>query len=247
MVSRAAFLLPVVAASLSAQAAPDPRVANPERPTVATHAYAVAPGYVELEQGIRASGHQALGEGGFWEVNLKVGLTPWAQVALTGDPFVWNKQGSGLGDLGGALKERTAVSQSAAIALVESISTPTGNEALNLGTGRTLVSVVGVLSLDFASVWHVDLNAGPTALGAGRPQWLGTASWSWSASPRTTLELETFAYTAGAAGASTQGLLAGVAVRLTPQAVVDGGASVSGGVAGLRQVFAGLTLNLGRL
>ena len=42
-----------VAASAAAQtpAAPDPRAAQPERPTVATHAYTVAPGYVEIEAG----------------------------------------------------------------------------------------------------------------------------------------------------------------------------------------------------
>src|SRR3989442_15802457 len=39
-----------------------PRAANPERPTVATHAYAVAPGYWELEQGFRAYGFGRLSE-----------------------------------------------------------------------------------------------------------------------------------------------------------------------------------------
>ena len=33
------------------QAASDPRAVQPERPTVATHAYTVAPGYVEIEAG----------------------------------------------------------------------------------------------------------------------------------------------------------------------------------------------------
>ena len=39
-----------------------PRTANPERPTVATHAYTVAPGYAELEQGARAFGVDGLGD-----------------------------------------------------------------------------------------------------------------------------------------------------------------------------------------
>jgi glucose-1-phosphate thymidylyltransferase len=37
---------------LSAQTAPDPRAVQPERPTVATHAGTVAPGWVELETGV---------------------------------------------------------------------------------------------------------------------------------------------------------------------------------------------------
>src|SRR5207244_696597 len=41
-----------------------PRAANPERPTFATHAYAVAPGYAELEQGVRVAGGDAGGATG---------------------------------------------------------------------------------------------------------------------------------------------------------------------------------------
>src|SRR5438876_162427 len=36
-----------------------PRAANPERPTFATHAYTVAPGYIELEQGGGVRGGRA--------------------------------------------------------------------------------------------------------------------------------------------------------------------------------------------
>jgi len=38
------WLLPLFAAPARAQTAPDPRTAQPERPSVATHAFTVAPG-----------------------------------------------------------------------------------------------------------------------------------------------------------------------------------------------------------
>ena len=53
----------------------DPREANPERPTVATHAYAVAPGIVEIETGVQ---WQPLGPGrgraGPARCSFKIGL-----------------------------------------------------------------------------------------------------------------------------------------------------------------------------
>src|SRR5437016_8214042 len=54
---------------LAAQA---PHAANPERPSVATHAYTVAPGYAELEQGVRAQGLGNFRDQTTWEFNLKI-------------------------------------------------------------------------------------------------------------------------------------------------------------------------------
>src|SRR2546427_13300873 len=64
---------------LSAQS---PHAANPERPTVATHAYTVAPGYVELEQGVRAQGLGNFRDQTSWEVNLKIGVARALQLGL---------------------------------------------------------------------------------------------------------------------------------------------------------------------
>src|SRR5207248_8815901 len=55
--------------------AQSPRQANPERPTFATHAYAVVPGYVELEQGLAARGVGSLREETSWDVTLKLGVS----------------------------------------------------------------------------------------------------------------------------------------------------------------------------
>ncbi len=49
----AAVLARLAPAAASAQApARDPHAVQPERPTVATHAYTVAPGWVEIEAGV---------------------------------------------------------------------------------------------------------------------------------------------------------------------------------------------------
>jgi len=75
-------LLPILLSLAEAGAAQSPRAANPERPTVATHAYAVAPGYGELEQGIALRGVRSLGEATSWDLNLKLGLARGWQRAL---------------------------------------------------------------------------------------------------------------------------------------------------------------------
>src|SRR6059036_2234031 len=93
-----------------------PRAANPERPTFATHAYTVAPGFVELEQGLSARGVGSLREATTWDVNLKVGVAPRVQVAFFGPLYARGRGGGGVGDLGMALKLRNDVSNRAALA-----------------------------------------------------------------------------------------------------------------------------------
>src|SRR5439155_1760709 len=65
--------------SAAPAASQSPHAANPERPTFATHAYAVAPGYAEVEQGLAARGTGSLREATSWDVNLKVGLSRHVQ------------------------------------------------------------------------------------------------------------------------------------------------------------------------
>src|SRR2546430_14563493 len=101
--------------------AQSPRQANPERPTFATHAYAVAPGYVELEQGLAARGVGSLREETSWDVNLKLGVSRHVQAALVGPLYTRGGAGGGVGGLGLALKLRTDVSSRAALAIVSSV------------------------------------------------------------------------------------------------------------------------------
>src|SRR5437867_4321086 len=60
-----------------------PRAANPERPTFATHAYTVAPGYIELEQGVRVQGADAP-----WKIHVDLNLGPVA-LGTGGSPLRW--------------------------------------------------------------------------------------------------------------------------------------------------------------
>src|SRR6059058_3229221 len=117
-----AMELSVGTARLASQSARD---ANPERPTFATHAYAVAPGYVELEQGLAARGVGSLREETSWDVNLKLGVSRHVQAALFGPLYTRGGGGGGVGDLGLALKLRTDVSSRAALAIVSSVTAPT--------------------------------------------------------------------------------------------------------------------------
>src|SRR4051794_27877097 len=85
----AVFALTAISAipSLPAQASPDstardPHAVQPERPTVATHAWTVARGWIELEEGGEwdklPSGHRLF----VAPTNLKVGLSQRAQLNL---------------------------------------------------------------------------------------------------------------------------------------------------------------------
>lgn len=225
-----------------------PRAANPERPTVATHAYAVRPGYVELEQGIRALGVNSLSEGTSWDFNLKIGVTDALQLGFFGAGYVRTGVGSGVGDLGWALKWRGDLSATSAVALVPAVTIPTGDEDQGLGAGRVLASLVGVYSADLS--WggglHFDLNAGPAGVGAGTPQWFTSVGLGKSAG-RLGVAVELFDFTAGTAGPRQRGLLGSVLVTLAEWAIVD-----AGGVWGLTagspdQLFLGSTTNLGRM
>src|SRR3989449_5321814 len=126
---------------LSAQS---PHAANPERPSVATHAYTVAPGYVELEQGVRAQGFGNFRDQTNWEFNLKIGVARPLQLGLFGTGYSRTGQGNGVGDVGVALKLRRDLSSTHAVALVPAVTLPSGDQSLGLGAGRGLGGRIAV-------------------------------------------------------------------------------------------------------
>src|SRR5437660_4951159 len=89
--------------------APDPHAVQPERPTVATHAHTVAPGWVELESGLERDRFPDATRGLTATLVAKIGLAPRAQLNLTP---TWQRvstgdlTGSGAGDLTVGLKWR---------------------------------------------------------------------------------------------------------------------------------------------
>ena len=221
-----------------------PRAANPERPTVATHAYAVAPGFAELEQGVAIRGVRSIDEATSWDLNLKVGLAPGWQLGVSGTAYGRTPDGTGVGDLGLALKWRRDLSRTVAVAVVPGVTVPTGSAGLS--AGRTLGAAVGVLSVDFSTSWHADVNLGPTGIGVGAPQWFGSAGSTWSRG-QGALTVELFGFTAGGVGPVQSGAL--VALLITPAewVVVDAGGVWGMAVETPDQVFLGLTTNLGRI
>ena len=222
-----------------------PRAANPERPTVATHAYTVAPGHAELEQGARAFGVGGLRDGTAWDFNLKLGLVDGLQFGVFGTGYLRTSGGTGVGDLGGSLKWGRALTGRSAVAVVPAVTVPTGDEGRGLGAGRALGSLVGVYSADLPAGLHFDFNAGPVGIGAGRAQWFTSVGLARGGPVGVAFEL--FDFTAGAAGPQQRGLLGAALVTVVEWAVVD-----VGGVLGLTrvspdQLFLGVTTNVGRI
>ena len=236
----------MVAGGGSWAAAQSPRAANPERPTFATHAYAVATGYAELEQGWSARGTGSLREQTNWDVNLKLGVSRHVQAAMFGPLYARGAGGGGVGDLGVALKLRTDVSARAALAVVSAVSAPTGSAARGLGAGRALGMLVGVLSADLPGAIHADVNAGPQGIGAGAPQWFISLGGGRGFG-RVGVTVELFDFTRGGAGPQLAGVLGAVTLRLSQWAVADAG-GVRGTARGTPdQLFVGMTTNLGRI
>ncbi len=221
-----------------------PRAANPERPTFATHAYAMAPGYVELEQGLRVEG--GAGDATAWDYNLKIGVVRQVQFAFFGTGFIHTSAGGGVGDVGVTLKLSTSVSPRATLALASSVTFPTGDADAGRGAGRTQGGVLAVASVDAFRKLHVDLNLGPVALGAGA----SPARWFHSvgagvALGRYGLATELYGVTAGAGESAEGGALGAVTVRPAEWIVVDAGGSVGLWRETPHLVFVGVTTNLG--
>jgi hypothetical protein len=147
----------------------DPRAVQPERPTVATHAHTVAPGYVELEAGVQgdryARDSRAYGAPIVW----KLGLASHVQLNVT-TPAVFSAYGrhSGAGDVSLGLKWRLLDEHPLLgdFAVLPSVKLATGSEARGTGSGTTDVGIMAISSHMFGPV-AMDLNAGYTRVGSG--------------------------------------------------------------------------------
>src|SRR5216117_176174 len=225
-----------------------PRAANPERPTFATHAYTVAPGYIELEQGVRVQGADDLSDATAWDYNLKIGLARGVQLAFFGTGFMRTAAGTGPGDVGTTLKLSTAVSTRTTVALAPSVTFATGDASAGRGAGRAQGALLAVASVDAPWKIHVDLNLGPVALGTGGSplRWFHSVGAAVGAGPYG-LAGEAYGYTAGAGEPAQWGALGAVTVRPAQWVVVDAGGSVGLWRDTPDLVFVGLTTNLGRV
>lgn len=249
-------LLVLVLASRARAQESDPRAVQPERPTVATHAHTVAPGYVEVEAGIQADryapGSRETGAPVVW----KFGLSSHAQLNVS-TPAVFSAPGrsSGMGDVGVGVKWRLLDDYPLLgdFALLPSVKLATGSAARGTGTGSTDVGLLAISSHSFGAV-AMDLNVGYTRIGKAGDQpasdaALWTASFGFPVAGPLSWVAEVFGQPTidGSATRSTVALLTGPTVLVRPALNLDLGV-----IAPLRgdmpnSLYAGLVWNLGKL
>jgi hypothetical protein len=233
------------------------RAVQPERPTVATHAGTVAPGYIELEEG---------GEWDRWSggehiftapTNLKVGLASHAQLNVLVNIAHDNRpvgRRLNVGDLALAVKYRILDDHPVLgdFAILPAIKFPTASG--DVGTGTTDLSLLFISSHQLGPV-AMDLNAGATRR-SGDGTKVPTTATIWTASfgfplhgaIGATAEIFGFPGTSGAAGSEgTAALLLGPTFLVRDWLALDAGfiAPLTGPQP--HAIYAGFVWNFGRL
>lgn len=254
----AAMAALLAAAVAAAQGPPrDPHAVQPERPTVATHAYTVAGGWAELEAGAELDRYPDGSRGWAAPVVLKIGLTPRVQLDL-GGAVLHPPQGgtTGIGDLAVGLKWRVLDGDPVLgdCAVIPSLKLPTAPAASGLGTGTTDVGVLLISSHQLGPV-SLDLNVGYTRRsGAGTPAPRSASLWTASFGGPVlgglgwTAEIYGYPGTSGPAGAPPiVALLGGPTLLARAWLALDAGVIVPLAGPQSRALYAGGVWNLGRL
>jgi len=243
----------------SQRVATDPRAAQPERPTVATHAYTVAPGYIEIETGVQDMRPRAASQFALPAV-IKLGIVPRLQLELQGGYVRNTAQGppstteTGVSDMAIALKQR--VMDAAPVlhdfSVQGSIKFATGSHGVS--TGTTDVSLLLISSRPI-SKGELDLNAGYTRRsgnGTIAPvnATLLTASFGAPIHGPLGAVAELFSYpgTSGPSGTPPEiGFLTGPTLQVRPWLIFDAGVILNVQHMGANAAYAGLTYNVGRI
>ena len=138
----------------------DPHAVQPERPTVATHAGTVAPGWFEFETGVERDHSDHSASVFSTPTVFKFGIAPRAQLSLGGS-VVNNDAGTGAGDFFVGVKLRLL--EDAPIvgdfAILPSITFPTGSAARGFGSGERQGALLFISSHQFGDV-EMDINLG---------------------------------------------------------------------------------------
>ena len=141
-----------------------PRAVQPERPTVATHAGTVAPGYIELEEGGEWDRSKDGTHSFFAPSNLKIGLASHAQLNVLfnviRDPRIAGPD-LNIGDLTLGVKYRIVDDHPILgdFAILPAIKLSTASR--DAGSGTTDLSLLFISSHKLGPV-AMDLNAGAT-------------------------------------------------------------------------------------
>jgi len=240
-------------------APPDPHAAQPERPTVATHAYTVAPGWIELETGVQRQREGAMADRLAVPIVLKIGLTKRLQLDLAP---AWQRDAeggraqAGTTDFLVGMKWRLtdAAPVVGAFAIQTAASLPTGSADAGRGSGKAAVSVLMISSHRIGPV-SFDVNAGYTRLGgesatAPRDSTVWTAAAAFPVAGPVGWSAEFFGYpgTGGPSGGPpVVGFLTGPTFTVRPSVVLDAGAVFDIEGFGGTSVYGGLTWNIGRI
>jgi hypothetical protein len=243
-----------LAAPLCAQES-DPRAAQPERPTVATHAGTVAPRYVEIETGVE---YDLLDNGHQWLLPtvVKLGLSRRLQFSLIGGALGPPGTSFGIGDLSFGLKWRSFdhAPVLGRLALEPILTVPIGNANQGRGTGAVTGSILLISSHSFGPV-GVDINLGYAhtigSSGTGPAEgslWAVAASvpvWKWLG---WTAEISGVPATGGTSGTEARGgLITGPTFGVKNWLVLDLGANIPLWGPSVRAWYAGATWNIGRI
>ena len=231
----------------------DPRQVQPERPSVATHAGTVAPGYLEIETGVE-SDRNADGTRAFNVPTVaKIGLAPRAQLALflpvqsaTGTPF-------GIGDVAAGVKWRLIDGDGPLqrFAILPVIKLSTGGDR---GTNTTDASLILIDSRSIGPA-SLDLNVGVTQhSGDGstvpRTTTFWTASGGFTVAGPVGWQLECFGFpgTHGPAGSlPTVAILTGPTLGAWRALALDAGVIIPVSGRQPRGIYAGFVTNVGRV
>ncbi len=267
MTTRAAFVFVFVwsvvwtfvwTGGLAAQApASDPHAVQPERPTVATHAGTVAPGWMEIEAGAEFDRYSDASHGATAPVLLKFGLARRLQLSVQAPVVRPPGVGTtGFGDLFIGLKWRftEAAPLVGDFAILPGVKAPSGSSDLGTGTGTTDLSVLFISSHALGPV-AMDLNVGYTRRsGAGtlapRNASVWTASFGGPARGALGWVAELYGYppTSGPAGSDAiVAVLAGPTVQVRPWLVLDAGVIAPLTGPQPRAFYVGGVYNAGRL
>lgn len=226
---------------------------QPERPSVATHAGTVAPGFAEVESGFERDRNSDGSSAGSVPTLLKLGLTRRSQLAVQLPLLGGAGTPSGLGDIAFGLKWRLTEDDPRLqdIAVLPQLKLSTGGSR---GSGTTDASLLLINSRTVGPI-GVDINVGVTrrsgdgttsprtatlwAIAAGIPVH-GPLGWA----------LESFGYpgTGGEAGAAPSvALLTGPTLVIRPQLEWDVGVIIPLRGDLPHGIYSGFVTNLGRV
>ena len=248
-----AALLVLLPGALLAQER-DPRAAMPERPTVATHAYTVAPGVIEIETGLERDRFDDGSRTATWASVIKVGLGPRAQLNLSIPATGPALNRLGMGDVFVGVKWRLLDKHPVlgSFAVLPAATIP--GAPSSWGSGESGLSLTVISSRDIGPV-SIDANVGWTHRSGGGAR-VPETSWLWTISSGGTLKgnvgwvLEWYGYpaTSGPAGSpASSALLFGPTLTLAKWLVLDAGGIVP--LSGVQRdgLYAGVTWNVTRL